>query len=1171
MKNTKFKILQNTKFEYKIGIIYLIIGLLWIFLSDTIFDILFDDKQTLTLIHLSKGFLYVIITSLLLFSLVKRHIDRLQKSELLAKQKSDEIEVQNVEYKQINVQLQKANEQIEESKEIFKSFVNNSSDMTTLTDENDILIFISPQCENIFGLNGEKYIGKLLPINFHPDDKEKFKYKWLGLKSKTEALSDYEYRIIDINGNIKWLSHAAKHVTVDDKLLGIQSTIRDITERKLTEEELRNTKLNLELSLEASKIGIWSHSLIEDPEHIKDVSVRNLKHDQIFGYKDKVALWGQEKMLEHVIAEDRPTTKAAFDDIIKTGTLNFECRILWPDQSIHWISCRGKVFRDSAGQPCQLSGTVMDITERKQAEEKIKKSEAQLANALDIAKLGPWEYDVPSNTFTFNDHFYTIFRTTVEREGGYTMTSSEYARRFVHPDDMILVGIETQKAIETTDPNFNRKLEHRIIYADGEIGYINVHFYIIKDAQGRTVKTYGVNQDITEQKLDQETLKISENSLAEAERLGKTGSWNYIVATDTATWSANMFRIFDVDPEMPNELVFKYFVENLVHPGDRDYVLSVFADAIRGKQPYDLQYRTVNKDGSIILVHAIAETIYDAQGKVVRLVGRVEDITERKLLDDVQSFLLTCGYPGSNENFFESLAKYLSKVLNSEYVCIDKLEGDGLTAQTVAIFNEGKFDPNVSYTLKQTPCGDVVGKSICCFPENVCQLFPNDEALQELKAQSYIGTTLWSFDGKPIGLIAIIGQKPISNSTFAENVLKLVAVRAAGELERNKAEDDLIIAKQKAEEADRLKSAFLANMSHEIRTPMNGILGFASLLSEPGLSGEEQQEYIKIIEKSGARMLNIINDIIDISKIEAGLMKADIKIVNIYEKIEYIYTFFKPEVEAKGMNLIFSNSVPTKEAIIKTDVEKLYAILANLVKNAIKYSNEGTIELGYCKIDNHLEIYVKDTGIGIPKNKQEVIFERFIQADISDMQARQGAGLGLSITKAYVEMLGGKIWVESEEGVGSIFYFTLPCNAEPKEKEVVGIDVPLTKEDNQIENLKILIAEDDETSEKLILINIKDFAKEVLKVRTGIEAVEVSRTNPEIDLILMDIQMPDMGGYEATRQIRQFNKNVVIIAQTAYGLSGDREKAIEAGCNDYISKPINRVEFLSLIQKYFKK
>jgi len=386
---------------------------------------------------------------------------------------------------------------------------------------------------------------------------------------------------------------------------------------------------------------------------------------------------------------------------------------------------------------------------------------------------------------------------------------------------------------------------------------------------------------------------------------------------------------------------------------------------------------------------------------------------------------------------------------------------------------------------------------------------------------------------------------------------------------------ELTIAKENAEKSDRLKSAFLANMSHEIRTPMNGILGFSELLKNPDLTGEQQQEYIRIIEKSGIRMLNIINDIVDISKIEAGLMKLELKESNINEQIEYIYTFFKPEVEAKGMTLSFRNSLPAKEAIIITDREKLYAILSNLIKNAIKYTPSGSIEFGYYLIDSpiqlkELQFYAKDTGIGIPKDRQDAIFERFIQADIEDLQARQGAGLGLSITKTYVEMLGGKIWVDSEIGKGSTFCFTLPYNAVRKEK-ILQKDLPFINANNHVKNLKILIAEDDEVSEMLISRMINMFDNEIIKARTGIEAVNICYNNPDIDLILMDIQMPEMGGYEATHQIRQFNKDVVIIAQTAYGLSGDREKAIEAGCNDYIAKPISKKELLAIIQKQFKK
>jgi len=233
-------------------------------------------------------------------------------------------------------------------------------------------------------------------------------------------------------------------------------------------------------------------------------------------------------------------------------------------------------------------------------------------------------------------------------------------------------------------------------------------------------------------------------------------------------------------------------------------------------------------------------------------------------------------------------------------------------------------------------------------------------------------------------------------------------------------------AREKAEESDRLKSAFLANMSHEIRTPMNGILGFANLLKDPKLTGEEHEMHIRIIEQSGHRMLNIINDLIDISKIESGQMEVSLTESKVNEQIEYIYSFFKHEAENKGLKISFNNALPAEKSIINTDREKIYAILTNLVKNAIKYTHEGAIEFGYKKKRDFLEFYVSDSGIGIASDKQQLIFDRFVRADLSLSSQYEGAGLGLSITKAYVEMLGGKIWVKSEEHKGSKFYFTIP-------------------------------------------------------------------------------------------------------------------------------------------------
>lgn len=390
-------------------------------------------------------------------------------------------------------------------------------------------------------------------------------------------------------------------------------------------------------------------------------------------------------------------------------------------------------------------------------------------------------------------------------------------------------------------------------------------------------------------------------------------------------------------------------------------------------------------------------------------------------------------------------------------------------------------------------------------------------------------------------------------------------------VEIRKINAELQIAKEKAEESDRLKSAFLANMSHEIRTPMNGILGFAALLKKPELTGDQQQKYIGIIEKSGERMLNIINDLIEISKIEAGQTSVSFAPTNINEQIEFVYAFFRHEVERKGMQIICECPLSAEEALISTDREKIFAILINLVKNAIKYSQEGTVQFGYIKKGKMLEFYVKDTGIGIPENKIQDVFNRFVQADIGITRRYEGAGLGLSISKAYVEMLGGKIWAKSELGKGSEFYFTIPYVSIREEAGIFAYKTSIHQIHEKPRKLKILIAEDDLANVMLLTAILEDYIGELFHVATGIEAVETCMRNPDIDLILMDIKMSKMDGYEAVRHIRKFNGIVFIIAQTAYALAGEREKAIAAGCNDYISKPIHTNTLLGIIKNFRNK
>jgi len=389
-------------------------------------------------------------------------------------------------------------------------------------------------------------------------------------------------------------------------------------------------------------------------------------------------------------------------------------------------------------------------------------------------------------------------------------------------------------------------------------------------------------------------------------------------------------------------------------------------------------------------------------------------------------------------------------------------------------------------------------------------------------------------------------------------------------------EQALTKSKEKAEESDRLKSAFLANISHEIRTPMNGIIGFSELLKNPRIRDAEMHDYTSIISKSCSRMLNIINDLIDISKIESGQMVLNISDFNINEQTNYLLNFFRPSAEEKGLKISGRNTLPDDKAIIRTDKDKVLGIITNLINNAIKFTKNGSIEFGYEKKGEIVEFYVSDSGVGIHVKNRETIFERFRQGEDSLNRNYEGAGLGLYISKEYVKMLGGKIWFESNDGIlpfneGTTFYFTIPLDDEPDNANLINDNNSEGDAGLRVENLKVLIAEDDEPS-ALFLSRIMNFcSREILVARNGKEAVKLYLDNPDLDLIMMDIKMAEMDGYEATRQIRQLNKEIVIIAQTAYAQKGDRQLSIEAGCTDYITKPINKDELLALINKHCKK
>ena len=424
------------------------------------------------------------------------------------------------------------------------------------------------------------------------------------------------------------------------------------------------------------------------------------------------------------------------------------------------------------------------------------------------------------------------------------------------------------------------------------------------------------------------------------------------------------------------------------------------------------------------------------------------------------------------------------------------------------------------------------------------------------------------------GILAItdITERKKAEKRLTENEIKLKEQNEEYETlneELRETNEQLEIAKNKAEESDKLKTAFLQNMSHEIRTPMNAIIGFSGLLLEYSDDKESIEEFTKIITQRCNDLLEIINDILDISKIESGQLTVNMEACNLDELISELSTFFEEyqaRLDKKHIAFSLQAQCASPNNLIITDIVKLKQIFINLINNAFKFTEEGKIE-GGCRLDanNKLVFYVSDTGIGIPADKRNQIFERFTQLHAGSIRNYGGTGLGLSIVKALTNLLGGEIFVESELGKGSKFSFTIPYKLSNSGQKK-SVDSSLS-DDGEISSKTILIVEDDYFNAEYLKVLVSKIGFKIIQANCGEDAVIITQSQT-IDLVLMDIRLPGIDGYEAIRQMRITKPKLKIIAQTAYAAQDERQKALDIGCVDYISKPTKRDLLLSLIKKH---
>lgn len=388
--------------------------------------------------------------------------------------------------------------------------------------------------------------------------------------------------------------------------------------------------------------------------------------------------------------------------------------------------------------------------------------------------------------------------------------------------------------------------------------------------------------------------------------------------------------------------------------------------------------------------------------------------------------------------------------------------------------------------------------------------------------------------------------------------------------ERKRIEAEINAKNEELLKTNAEKDKFFSIVAHDLRSPFNSFLGLTRMMDEelPSLSQDEIKIFAGNLRKSANMLYHLLENLLEWSRMQRGLLTFKPQIFNLSHEVTAGIELVRESAEKKMISI--RQDIPDN-IIAKADTQMFESLVRNLVFNAIKFTpKNGEISIAAKKIsDTMLEMSISDTGIGMDQlmvNKLFLLNENIYRRGT---EGEPSTGLGLIICKDFVEKHGGKLWVESETGKGSTFYLTIPCANDKEENSLLNASVPKVEEMTLIKNLKVLIVEDDEISKMLLTASMKSYCKEILNARTGTETVRITRKNPDIDLIMMDIQMPDMDGYEATRQIRKFNKTVVIIAQSAFGLSRDSDKALEVGCNEYISKPINMTLLKGLIMKQF--
>jgi len=980
---------------------------------------------------------------------------------------------------------------------------------------------------------------------------------------KREGEGKIELELITKDNKKISTEYAVSALRLDSGEIILISIGRDISERKTTEFVLKENEENLRITL--NSIGEGVITLNNKGEIVR----LNPAAQKLTGWKIKEAF---KKPLNEVFKILNNTNKLENIKHIKYRANTEEISKL-PTSGI-LIAKSGKripisnyiaPIKNDLGE---VTGTVLtfkDQTKEMEYKQKLLESKITAERYLDIAAQIILALDKNGNIVLLNDSGHKILGYKKGEISGKnwfdTCLPPQKANENKNAFKMLMRG--SNKGLNYENP-IKRKNGNELI--------ILWYYTVLKDNNGNINGLLCSGKDITDIKRAEKALVISEERYNLAMQAANDGIFDLDLVSNKIYFSPRWKKMLGYkENEIKNDISEW---KRLIWSEDLKKSEEILKEHLEGKRNrFEIEYKMKHKNGQWIDILLRASATFDEEGKPSRLIGTHVDISERKHIEEALK---------RSEEIFRSFLEninlvglILDKEGNMLFVNDYMLELTGWKRQEVLYKNwfEYLISEENRESIKYIFHSTVVEKA---FPITYEIELVTKKGKKKIIRMS---NTMVCDEYGNVKTVTSIGEDITEHKKFEDQLKQLnEELRNQNEVylalndEQNKTLSqlqniniELKEANKKAEESDKLKSAFLANMSHEIRTPMNGIVGFTDLLKEKDLEEERKQKYIGVIQQSTDRMLSMINDLIDISIIETGQIEIKIEKTDLNNLLHNIYILYKPIAQEKQLKFSCKTEPEQVDIQIETDELKLKQIISHLIKNAIKYTDKGRIHFGYSIKGEQIEFFVKDTGIGIDDNMYMKIFECFRQVNLNVGSADEGSGLGLSISKAFVEMLGGNIWLESKPGYGSTFYFTHPYKRLDNPIEPTP-EIHIKKEDMK-EQVTILIAEDDEIS----YLYLKEIAAEAnmkaIRALNGNETIELCRKHPEIRLVLMDIKMPEMNGYDATKVIKKFRPNLPIIAQTAYALTRDKERALEAGCDGYLSKPIKKSELLYFLHK----